>query len=256
MGGLLRTYVAERGAGDAVTFTGHVDERDKHDILARSWLMLLPSLKEGWGIVIGEAGATASHRRLRSAGGTRESIADGVSGLLVDTPTELTEAVRRLVGDDAERKRLGKGAREMSHTFSWAHSQESFAHVLSDVLAGRRVAVEDPDGPLTLGGSPAAACTPTARHAPNAPGEPGGVSKIVERLPLGRRRPARNLLGGLLVGAVVHDALVGLRRRTADRVDDTHRGEASQHEADDDRDDATDHSLHVIVSSSLDRRAP
>ena len=35
----------------------------------------------------------------------------------------------------------------------------------------------------------------------------------------------------------------------------TNRGEARQHEADDDRDDATDHSLHVIVSSSLDRRA-
>jgi glycosyltransferase involved in cell wall biosynthesis len=144
----LRTYVAERAAGDAVTFTGHVSEHEKHEILARSWLMLLPSLKEGWGIVIGEAGShgvpTVAYS---SAGGTRESIADGVSGLLVDTPTELTEAVRRLVGDDAERTRLGKGAREMSHTFSWAHSQESFAHVLSDVLAGRRVAVEDPDGP-------------------------------------------------------------------------------------------------------------
>ena len=144
----LRTYVAERGASDAVTFTGHVSEQEKHEILARSWLMVLPSLKEGWGIVIGEAGShgvpTVAYA---SAGGTRESIADGTSGLLVDTPEELTEAVRRLVADDAERRRLGKGAREMSHTFSWAHSQESFAHVLVDVLAGRRVAVEDPDGP-------------------------------------------------------------------------------------------------------------
>lgn len=144
----LRTYVAERGAGDAVTFTGHVSEQEKHEILARSWLMVLPSLKEGWGIVIGEAGShgvpTVAYA---SAGGTRESIGDGTSGLLVDTPEELTEAVRRLVADDAERRRLGKGAREMSHTFSWAHSQESFAHVLADVLAGRRVAVEDPDGP-------------------------------------------------------------------------------------------------------------
>ncbi|HYJ27839.1 MAG TPA: glycosyltransferase family 4 protein [Nocardioides sp.] len=144
----LRTYVAERGACDAVTFTGHVSEHEKHEILARSWLMLLPSLKEGWGIVIGEAGShgvpTVAYS---SAGGTRESIADGVSGLLVDTPAELIEAVRRLMGDDAERRRLGKGAREMSHTFSWTHSQESFAHVLSDVLAGRRVSVEDPDGP-------------------------------------------------------------------------------------------------------------
>lgn len=144
----LRAYVAERGAGDAVTFTGHVSEQEKHEILARSWLMLLPSLKEGWGIVIGEAGSHGVPTiAYASAGGTRESIDDGTSGLLVDTPAELVEAVRWLVSDTAERRRLGKGAREMSHTFSWAHSQESFAHVLSDVLAGRRVAVEDPDGP-------------------------------------------------------------------------------------------------------------
>ena len=98
--------------------------------------------------MIGEAGShgvpTVAYS---SAGGTRESIADGSSGVLVDTPEELTETVRRLVGDHAERTRLGKGAREMSHTFSWSHSQDSFVHVLADVVKGRRVAVEDPEGP-------------------------------------------------------------------------------------------------------------
>jgi glycosyltransferase involved in cell wall biosynthesis len=144
----LRRYVASVGADDAVVFTGHVSEARKHQILATSWLMVLPSLKEGWGIVIGEAGShgvpTVAYA---SAGGTRESIADGTSGLLVDTPEELTETVRRLVDDTAERRRLGKGAREMSHSFSWAHSQDSFVHVLADVIEGRRVAVEDPEGP-------------------------------------------------------------------------------------------------------------
>ena len=52
----LRKYVAEAGAGDLVTFEGQVSEKRKHEILARSWLMVLPSLKEGWGLVIGEAG--------------------------------------------------------------------------------------------------------------------------------------------------------------------------------------------------------
>lgn len=143
----LRDHVEVRGLGRAVVFTGHVSEREKHAILAESWLMLLPSLKEGWGIVIGEAGShgvpTVAYA---SAGGTRESIADGSSGLLVDSPEELIATAKRLVTDDAERRRLGKGAREMSHTFSWAHSQESFAQVLADAIAGRRVCVEDPDG--------------------------------------------------------------------------------------------------------------
>ena len=85
----LRKYVADAGAGDLVTFEGQVSEARKHEILARSWLMLLPSLKEGWGLVIGEAG---THRvptvAYASAGGTRESISDQRSGLLVaDRPS-------------------------------------------------------------------------------------------------------------------------------------------------------------------------
>lgn len=144
----LRKYVAEAGAADLVVFTGHVTEEEKHRILARSWLMLLPSLKEGWGLVIGEAGSHGVPAiAYASAGGTRESIRDGWSGVLVENPTEFTAAVARLLRDHDERERLGEGARAMAHTFSWDHSQESFAHVLADVLAGRRVAVEDPDGP-------------------------------------------------------------------------------------------------------------
>ena len=48
-------------------------------------MLALPSLKEGWGLVVGEAALRGhANGRLRQAGGTRESIVDGVSGLLVD----------------------------------------------------------------------------------------------------------------------------------------------------------------------------
>ena len=71
----LHEYAAARGAGDTVVFDGHVDERRKHEIYERSWVMALPSLKEGWGLVVGEAGMHGTPTvAYRSAGGTRESI--------------------------------------------------------------------------------------------------------------------------------------------------------------------------------------
>ena len=141
----LHRYAEERGAGSTVHFEGHVDEVRKHELFETAWVLALPSLKEGWGLVVGEAGM---HRTptvaYASAGGTRESIAHGRSGLLVDGPQELTAALDALLVDPGRRGMLGTGAFAMSHQFTWEHAQESFAHVLAAVLRGERVDAQDP----------------------------------------------------------------------------------------------------------------
>jgi glycosyltransferase involved in cell wall biosynthesis len=142
----LHEYVVDRGAQDLVVFEGHVDEERKHEIYEQAWLLALPSIKEGWGLVVGEAGM---HRTptvaYRSAGGTRESVADGRSGRLVETPTGFTHTIAGLLADEAERRRLGDGALEMSHAFSWGHAQRSFALVVLAASRGMRVDSQDPD---------------------------------------------------------------------------------------------------------------
>ncbi|GAB2447362.1 glycosyltransferase family 4 protein [Nocardioides hungaricus] len=140
----LRDYAAPLVERGAVIFDGHVSEVRKQEIYAESWLMALPSLKEGWGLVVGEA---AAHRTpavaYAGAGGTRESIVDGVSGVLVDTPAELTAALGALLRDEAGRRRLADGALRHSAGLSWAHSQAAFAHVVAE--AQRGVLVNDQD---------------------------------------------------------------------------------------------------------------
>jgi glycosyltransferase involved in cell wall biosynthesis len=141
----LREYVAEHGAEELVVFEGHVDEERKHEIYERAWLLALPSIKEGWGLVVGEAGM---HRTptvaYRSAGGTRESIADGRSGRLVEDPPGFSRTIALLLEDGAERERLGAGALEVSHAFSWGHAQRSFALVVLAAMRGTRVDAQDP----------------------------------------------------------------------------------------------------------------
>ncbi|EUA31167.1 glycosyl transferases group 1 family protein [Mycobacterium xenopi 3993] len=54
---------AERlGITDAVTFHGHVDDVTKHYVVQRSWVHVLPSRKEGWGVAVVEAARTACPR--------------------------------------------------------------------------------------------------------------------------------------------------------------------------------------------------
>jgi glycosyltransferase involved in cell wall biosynthesis len=79
-----------------------------------------------------------------SAGGTLESVAAGVSGLLVDSHEELTDAIRSLLLDEQLRTSLGAGALAMSHAYTWGHAQESFALVVDAALNGRRIESQDP----------------------------------------------------------------------------------------------------------------
>ena len=144
--GELHEYAVRQGAGETVVFEGHVPETRKHEVYEQAWALVLPSLKEGWGLVIGEAGMHATPAiAYRAAGGTRESIDDGRSGLLVDSPLELVTALGAVLENDELRARLALGAKELSHQFTWDHAQESFALVVRAALAGRHLDAQDPE---------------------------------------------------------------------------------------------------------------
>lgn len=132
----LRGCARDLGIADRVEFTGHVDEIRKHEIYASAWVMALPSLKEGWGLVVGEAGAhSVPTVAYHSAGGTRESVSHGESGILVDDFEEFVEALRVLLLDTQAREDLAHGALVRSTKFGWQHSREQFAAVLDSVVA-------------------------------------------------------------------------------------------------------------------------
>lgn len=127
----LRAYAQAMGVAERVEFHGFVDDQAKHEIYARSWLLALPSLKEGWGIVIGEAGSHSTPTiAYHSAGGTTESIDHKDSGVLVHSKAEFVEAARELIENEEWCRFLGQGALEKSHKYTWANSQREFAQVL------------------------------------------------------------------------------------------------------------------------------
>jgi glycosyltransferase involved in cell wall biosynthesis len=128
------------GISDAVTLHGHVDELAKHQLLQRSWVHLLPSCKEGWGLAVTEAAQHAVPTiGYRSSGGLTDSIVDGVTGLLVDDKDELVARLEQLLGDDLLREQLGVKAQVRSGEFSWRQSADAMHEVLESVLAGRMV---------------------------------------------------------------------------------------------------------------------
>ncbi len=131
----LRECAAQRGVGDAVTFHGHVDDARRDQLLAGADLLLVPSLKEGWGLAIIEAAAQAVPAiGYAPAGGVAEAIVDNVTGRLVDDLDGMCRATRELLADPIERRRLGEAALHRARTFSWADSSEQFEKLLNAEL--------------------------------------------------------------------------------------------------------------------------
>jgi glycosyltransferase involved in cell wall biosynthesis len=124
----VAAYARRLGVADAVTLHGWVDEQTKHELLAASWVHLCPSVKEGWGIAVLEAGAhgvpTVAYR---SAGGTAESVRDGETGLLADDLDDFVAQVEMLIGKDELRAELGEAARTHAGSFSWPATAAAFA---------------------------------------------------------------------------------------------------------------------------------
>ncbi|MGY1752560.1 glycosyltransferase family 4 protein [Blastococcus sp. SYSU D01042] len=142
----LRAEAVRLGVADRVTFAGFVDEQTKHEHLASAWVHLVPSVKEGWCLVVNEAGGhgvpTVGYR---SAGGLRESVVDGVSGVLVDDLDEMTAATARLLEEDGTREAMGRAAQQHAAAFAWPATVRAFAAVLARSARAAGAAASAPD---------------------------------------------------------------------------------------------------------------
>jgi glycosyltransferase involved in cell wall biosynthesis len=136
----LVEHARRLGIAEAVTFHGHVDEEVKHAVVQQSWVHLLPSRKEGWGLAVVEA---AQHGvptiGYRSSGGLTDSVVDGVTGLLVDDRDDMIERLEELLSDHVLRTELGAKAEARSRDYSWPQSATAMATVLNAVHAGGRL---------------------------------------------------------------------------------------------------------------------
>jgi glycosyltransferase involved in cell wall biosynthesis len=129
----LRRRVEELGLEDEVRFLGWVDEDEKAALLARSWLLAMPSIKEGWGLAVLEAAAEGTPAVGFRTGGLAESIQNWKTGLVVEDPDGFRDALERLLTDASLRHRLGRQAAERARRFDWNASAQAFDAVLRDL---------------------------------------------------------------------------------------------------------------------------
>ncbi len=137
----LIAYAQRAGVADRVIFTGHVSEDQKLTELSQAWVLALPSLKEGWGLVVMEAASCGVPTvAYEDAGGVCESVRHGDTGLLTEGNLDsFTAAIADLLRDHQLRQKLGAKARIHAADYTWTNSVDAFeGNLLAAQARGRR----------------------------------------------------------------------------------------------------------------------
>lgn len=119
-----------------VSFQGHVGNKLKYDLLSRAHLVLVPSMKEGWGLVVTESNAMGTPVVAYNVNGLRDSVLDGRNGILVGnkTPESLARNAINLLKDEELLLRYSLNALEHSRQFNFDKTAEYFSAQIDEVI--------------------------------------------------------------------------------------------------------------------------
>lgn len=136
----LCKQIERLGLKHSVELTGFVPEEEKLRLLRGTWVHVLTSPKEGWGIANLEAAACGTPTVASNSPGLRDSVLDSITGFLVPhgNVAALAERMGWILADAELRERLGRGARQFAERYTWPRAATAMEEFLVDAARARK----------------------------------------------------------------------------------------------------------------------
>jgi glycosyltransferase involved in cell wall biosynthesis len=116
-----------------IKYVGRVDLRQKYELMRKSHLILVTSVKEGWGLIVTEAASQGTPAVVYDIDGLRDSVRHGYSGLICKngSPQDMARKIQQLLEDPEEYELMRKNALEMSRQLTFEKCYEAFTEAIS-----------------------------------------------------------------------------------------------------------------------------
>ncbi len=125
---LRKKYSEQEG----LIFYGYVEEDVKETILRKAHFLLVPSIREGWGQVVIQANALGTPAIGYDVAGLKDSIINGITGVLVKNPEDMAIAVIKLWQNREEYQKMAINATKWAKSFSWNKTKSEFLSYLKE----------------------------------------------------------------------------------------------------------------------------
>ena len=119
-----------------VSFYGNVTDDIKYNLLSKAHLVLVPGVREGWGLVVTESNAMGTPAVAYNVPGLRDSIKDEVTGVLTkeNSPFALFKSALRLLNDKDLLSKLSQNALVYAQQFNWENTAQAFDNIIRNHL--------------------------------------------------------------------------------------------------------------------------
>lgn len=121
----IQNLIVSLSLENYVKFYGYISDSEKFELLAKAWILIHPSIREGWGLNVIEAASQRTPTIGYNVVGLRDSIINNKTGILVNRDYEsLANEMRKLIEDKKLLQELSHNAKEWSKNFTWDKSGE------------------------------------------------------------------------------------------------------------------------------------
>lgn len=132
----LQEEVTARRLGSRVDLPGRLTQDDVARRMAAAAVVVVPSRKEAFGIVVLEAWRAGAPLVVTSLGGPADLVTDGMDGLVVDPtdPVALAAAIESILRDPGLGRCLSGRGSERVRTYTWTRTRELYEAIYDQAL--------------------------------------------------------------------------------------------------------------------------
>lgn len=121
---------------DDIEYLGKVSSEQKIELMRKSHIISVTSVKEGWGLIVTEANSQGTPAVVYDIDGLRDSVRSGETGIIVaaNTPKSLAEGIICLLSDSEKYANIRRNAWQWSQEFDFEKSYQVVVDKIKESL--------------------------------------------------------------------------------------------------------------------------
>ena len=126
------SYIKDSKYSSSIHYFGKISKEKKVELMQKSHLIAVTSVKEGWGLIVTEANSQGTPAVVYNVDGLRDAVKNNQTGLVSNknTPESLAEKIIKIVKNPELYTTTQKNAWEWSKEINFENSYKVFRNLL------------------------------------------------------------------------------------------------------------------------------